>query len=436
MRFESKLDAASSCVIEDDVVDCGLRRAEGIRDCGLQCESDNPKSEIRNPKSAARSRPLRVLFIQTDMRIGGAEMITASIIRRLDRGRFLPELCCLKERGTLGEELAGEIPVHHGLLCGKYDLRVWPRLVRLLRARQIDAVVTVGAGDKMFWGRLAAWRAGVPVILSALHSTGWPDCVGRLNRLLTPVTDSFIAVAESHGRYLVEQTGFPQNKVAVIRNGVDTERFAPQYDVVAVRRELGLGEIDPVVGIVAALRPEKNHELYLEAARRVAAQLPAARFLVVGDGPRRMDLEQMAHNSGLRAKVQFLGARNDVPRLLSAMDVFALTSHVEANPVSILEAMSIGRPVVATNVGSIHEAVVESTTGFLVPPGDAAKLSDRILQLLLAPLLAHSMGIAGRQTVVRHWSLESMVTGYERLIESVYKRKLTVVGRALSVAAS
>jgi glycosyltransferase involved in cell wall biosynthesis len=373
--------------------------------------------------------------MQTDMRIGGAEMITASIIRRLDRERFSPELCCLKERGTLGEELAGEIPVHHGFLSSKYDLRVLPRLTRLLRRRQIDAVVTVGAGDKMFWGRFAAWRARVPVVLSALHSTGWPDCVGRLNRLLTPITDAFIAVADSHGRFLVEHTGFPQNKVAVVRNGVDAERFAPGHDVVAVRRELGLGETDPVIGIVAALRQEKNHELFLEAARRVAAQLPSARFLVVGDGPRRAELERMARDLGLSLKVQFLGARNDVPRVLSAMDVFALTSHVEANPVSILEAMSIGRPVVATNVGSIHEAVIEGKTGFLVPPGDAAKLSDRILQLLHAPLLAHSMGIAGRQTVVRHWSLQSMVAGYERLIESVFARKSSVVSRQSSVAA-
>ena len=90
-------------------------------------------------------------------------------------------------------------------------------------------MVTVGAGDKMFWGRLAARRVGVPVIVSALHSTGWPDGVGRLNRLLTPITDAFIAVAASHGRFLIERTGFPADKVAVIPNGVDTQRFAPVY---------------------------------------------------------------------------------------------------------------------------------------------------------------------------------------------------------------
>ncbi|HEX2474120.1 MAG TPA: glycosyltransferase [Lacipirellulaceae bacterium] len=436
MQFENKFKAASSCAVEDEAFDCGLRHPEGTRDCGLQLDDDNPKSQIANPKSRSAARPLRVMFLQTDMRIGGAEVVTANILRRLDRQRFAPELCCLKQRGALGEELAGEIPVHDNLLSSKYDLRVWPRLTRLLRTRHVDAVVTVGAGDKMFWGRLAAWRAGVPVILSALHSTGWPDRVGRLNRLLTPITDAFIAVAEAHGRFLVQHGRFPERKVTVIRNGVDTDRFAPGHDVIAVRRELGLGETDPVVGIVAALRPEKNHELFLEMARRVVSHLPAARFLVVGEGPRREPLEGMSRELGLQSHVQFLGSRNDVPRLLSAMDVFALTSHVEANPVSILEAMSIGRPVVATNVGSIHEAVSDGKTGFLVPPGDATKFSERILQLLHAPLLGHSMGTAGRQAVLRDWSLGAMVGGYERLIESVFEQKMSVVRRQLSVAAS
>src|SRR4029078_7016337 len=115
--------------------------------------------------------------------------------------RIAPELCCLKTLGTLGEQMASEVPVHHGLLKHKLDVRVLGRLTKLLREREIDAVVTVGAGDKMFWGRLAARRAGVPVVICALHSTGWPDCITWLNRRLTPLTDAFIAVAEKHAKY-------------------------------------------------------------------------------------------------------------------------------------------------------------------------------------------------------------------------------------------
>jgi glycosyltransferase involved in cell wall biosynthesis len=368
-------------------------------------------------------RPLPVMFMLTDMRVGGAEMLTANIIRRLNRMRFTPELCCLKERGPLGEALADEIPVHANLLAGKYDLRVGARLVHLLRRRKIDAVVTVGAGDKMFWGRLAARRAGVPVIISALHSTGWPDGVGRLNRFLTPITDAFIAVAPLHGRFLIEHERFPAGKVSVVPNGVDTVRFAPIADVSSIRDKLGINPTDPVVGIVAALRPEKNHELFLEMARRVCHQLPTARFLVIGDGPRRAELEQLAPRLGLLPNVVFLGSRDDVPELLAAMTVFVLTSHIEANPVSILEAMSAGRPVVATNVGSVCEAVADNITGFLVSAGDVASLTQRVLQLLRDPARCRSMGAAARTAVVERWSIESMVGGYERLIESIYDKK-------------
>ena len=181
----------------------------------------------RETSGAGDRGPLRVLFAITSMPVGGAETLLVNLVRRMDRQRFCPEICCLKEPGPLGDMLAREIPVHSRLLHSKYDVRVMMRLQHLMRRRQIDAVVTVGAGDKMFWGRMAAWRADVPVILSALHSTGWPDGVGRLNRWLTPVTDGFIAVAQQHGRFLIEGERFPPRKVFVIPNGVDTDRFAP-----------------------------------------------------------------------------------------------------------------------------------------------------------------------------------------------------------------
>ena len=160
-------------------------------------------------------------------------------------------------------------------------------------------------------------------------------------------------------------------------------------------------------------------------ASRVVHEIPAARFLIIGEGPCREALEAQTRSLNIEQNVMFLGSRNDIPRLLAAMDVFALTSHIEANPVSILEAMSVAKPVVATNVGSIHEAVAEGQTGFLVSPGDAFQLTDRILRLLNDPLRAQAMGAAARAAVVERWSIESMVEGYEQLIESVYDRKVS-----------
>jgi glycosyltransferase involved in cell wall biosynthesis len=371
----------------------------------------------------AERGPLRVMFLTTSMPVGGAETLLVNLIRRLDRARFAPELCCLKERGPLGETLAREVPTHARLLSHKWDVRVLTRLTRLFQRRQVDAVITVGAGDKMFWGRLAARLAEVPVVAAALHSTGWPDGVGRLNRLLTPITDVFIGVAAAHGEHLVKNEGFPADKVRVIPNGVDTDRFAPLANRTSTREALGLCPADPVVGIVAALRPEKNHGLFLRAAKRVRDQLPQARFVIVGDGPERPALENLARELGLAGAVHFLGGRDDIPAVLAALDLFALTSDNEANPVSILEAMAMGKPVVATGVGSVAESVVEGQTGYLVEPGRVEPMAARWLELLDDPLKARAFGEAGRQRVVERGSLQAMVAGYEQLIETIYRRK-------------
>jgi glycosyltransferase involved in cell wall biosynthesis len=143
----------------------------------------------------------------------------------------------------------------------------------------------------------------------------------------------------------------------------------------------------------------------------------------VGDGLRREPLEALARELKIADRVRFLGSRGDVPRILSASDVFMLTSLNEANPVSILEAMSVGKPVVATDVGSIHEVVVDGHNGFLVPTGDADQLAGRTLELLTDPLRCQAMGAAARKTVVDSWSVHNMVYHYERLIASIYARK-------------
>lgn len=374
-------------------------------------------------------RPLRVMFVHTFMPVGGAETLLVNLIRRLDRDRFIPEVCCLKFPGPLGEVIGEEVALFSHLLRGKYDLRVLPKLTRLLKRRKIDAVVTVGAGDRMFWGRLAAKAAGVPVILTALHSTGWPDVVGRLNRMLTPITDGFIGVAKEHGRYLREVERFPAKKVFVIPNGVDVNRFQPRAADPKLRAKLGLAESAPVVGIVAALRPEKNHQQFLRAAAKVRAAVPAARFLIVGDGETRPELEQLCQELGLTDAVIFAGTRSDVPELLSLMDVVVLTSHMEANPVTILEAMACGKPFVAPRVGSIPETIVEGETGYLTAPGSDDETAAALLDILRSPEKTVAMGEAARRRAVEHYSLECMVDGYQDLITWLYLQKRPQEGR-------
>jgi glycosyltransferase involved in cell wall biosynthesis len=369
--------------------------------------------------------PLQIQFVITSLEVGGAETLLLNLIKRLNRDYFAPQVVCLKEGGPMASAFAHEAPLHCNMLRNKWDWRVASRLKKLFVDQGTQVVITVGAGDKMFWGRLAARLAGVKVICSALHSTGWPDGIGRLNRWLTPITDGFIAVARPHAEHLVAHERFPQERVFVIPNGVDTQRFQPVSVLrKKIRDELQLGGDSRLVGIVAALRPEKNHRQFIDAAYEIHRQLPNTQFLIIGDGPERATIESYTLSRGLGRVVRMLGNRNDTQRLLPALDVFCLTSLNEANPVSIMEALACGVPVVAPDVGSISETVIPEQTGILTRPGDAAETADAVIRLLGNPILAHSLGGAGRAHIQSQWSLDTMVGGYEHLMRSLYIRKV------------
>ena len=365
--------------------------------------------------------PLRIQFVLTSLPVGGAETLLLSLIRRMDRQSFAPEVVCLKDPGAMGDEVASEVPLHANLLKSKWDTRVVGRLINLFKQREADVVVTIGAGDKMFWGRLAAKLAGVPVICSALHSTGWPDGIGTLNRWLTPITHAFIAVAKPHAEFLVTNEKLPRERVFLVPNGVDTDRFRPNHARRAqVRDELQIPLTSQVIGIVAALREEKNHSQFVDAAQEVHRHFPTAHFVIVGEGPERSAIEDRIHAAGLMKSFHCLGSRGDTERLLAAMDIFCLTSRNEANPVSILEALACGVPAVAPDVGSISQTVIHRKTGLLTEAGSATSTGDALLQLLGNPAFASGMGLAGRQLVRSDWSLDAMVSGYEHLLRRLY----------------
>ncbi len=406
------------------IVDHDSARAESMYE--LDFESLGSSSKVINPNQihSKKTKPIRTAFLLTSMPVGGAETLLVNLVRGFDSDKILPQIVCLKERGPLGEELAAEFSVASRFIASKWDFRVIERLRQHFVREKIEAVVTVGAGDKMFWGRIAAKLARVPVICSALHSTGWPDGVGKANRYLTKITDAFIAVAQSHGKFLVDFERFPQSKVAVIPNGINTERFCPDLQTRSrVRRELNLPATAPVIGIVAALRPEKNHEMFIDVAARVQRVVRDSQFLIIGDGPERVKIEAAIEKHSLQYQVQMLGNRSDTHRLLTAIDVFALTSHNEANPVSILEALSTEVPVVSTRVGSIAETVIDGETGYCVEPGDAEAMAVRIQELILDSKKHTTIGEQGRQRVQKYGSMQSMVVGYEELISRIYQSK-------------
>ena len=374
--------------------------------------------------SSPTQRPLRTMFVITSMPVGGAETLLVNLMDRFDPKRIEPAVVCLKEPGQLGEEISPRHEVLSHVLGSKWDLTVLPRLSKMMKDWRADAVITVGAGDKMFWGRLAAWQAGVPVVCSALHSTGWPDGVGRLNRMLTRITDGFIAVADHHGVHLSKHEGFPIDRVHIIRNGIDCNRFVPDdASRLALRHELRIGENAKLVGIVAALRPEKNHAMFVDVAKQVCEARDDVHFVIVGDGPQRGVVETLISEFHLQDRVHLLGTRMDTSKIVAALDLFLLCSHNEASPVSILEALACCVPVVSTRVGSVAESVVEGKTGYLVDTDDRESMTRHVLALLNDQKQRESMGQAGRKLVLATGSLDSMVEGYSTLIEWIYQSK-------------
>ncbi len=375
------------------------------------------------------SGPIGVLFVNTDLRVGGQERVLIEVLRGLDRGRVRPVVACLKEEGELGPQVrAAGVPLYANLLSHKLDLRVLPRLIGLVRRERIEVVCTIGSGDKMFWGRLAGKLGGAKGLVCEIHKT--LDAQGRrviepMNRLLTPITDAFIAVAHGAADYLEQHEGVPRRKLVVIANGVDVERFAGAGRA-EMRAELRLADDEVALVHVAVFRPEKGHTVLLRALRRVLDRGTRMRLLLVGDGPERDTIERTVAELALRDAVTLLGKRGDVERVLAAGDLVVLSSfdRVETFPMSLLEGMASGLPVVATRVGSVAEMVSEGENGFLVAPGDDAAFAEALSLLAEDPSLRLKFGKRSQERVRSEFPREKMVKERQALFEKVAKRVL------------
>jgi glycosyltransferase involved in cell wall biosynthesis len=368
-------------------------------------------------------RPIRILFVVPDLRIGGAERHVTTLLPRMDPARFSPSVVCLGEEGALFDALPGAGVEARALhLTKRQALTALRALVEIMRRSRPDVVVVRGYNAEML-GRIAARIAGVPHSIMWVHNIGDARPRGWIrraaDRVLDRCTSAYFGVAEAQRPYLVDDLRYPADKIRIIHNGVDVAEYAPEHDRSALG-EFGFGAGDVVVGAVAALRPEKDHVTLLRAARTVIVANPRARFLIVGDGPMRARLEELSADLGLTGSVVFTGFRTDIARLLAAIDVFVLSSvTVECFPISLLEAMACARPAVCTAVGGVSEMIVDGETGYLVPPRDPGQLADRLHDLLTDPARRRRMGSAARARAWNEFSIEGSVAAAQSAIEEV-----------------
>jgi glycosyltransferase involved in cell wall biosynthesis len=244
----------------------------------------------------------------------------------------------------------------------------------------------------------------------------------RVNRLLSPLGTAWVAVAHGQKEYLLREKGIPAARLRVIPNGIDPSPFRAAHGRDAVRAAWGFPPGARVAGILAALRPEKDHKTFLLAARFVADELPEARFVLVGDGPRREDLAREIAVLDLAERAVLAGPRHDVPAVLSAFDVSVLCStDVETFPLAFLESMATGLPLIGTRVGGLPEMIAEGRNGMLVRPRDPRGLADAMLALLRDPDLARRYGEESRRRVEEEFSLERMVRAWEDLFTDLLR---------------
>ena len=364
--------------------------------------------------------PVNVLYVHGVTEVGGAERDLLTLLAHLDRARFCP-LVALPDRGPLFDLLSAQgvevvltpIPPWRKLkailLRGPALFKLWG----LIRSRR---VALVHVND--FWyiplaQRAAAW-SGVP---SVAHVRGVIE--PRRVRQYRMVTVNRLLTVSDHIRETALRAGLSPEHVQTCYSGIDLDSVPKRADGARLRCQHGFDTRTVVVGTVANLFPHKGSDHLIRALSLARPEMPGLACLIVGGGDAayRTELDTLTRNLGLTDRVVFAGFQRDVYSYLAAMDLFVLSSIREGLGIAILEAMAMGRPVVATKVGGVPEVVEDGVTGLLVPPADSASLAGAIVTLAKSPDLRRAMGNAGARRVHEHFHVAKMT----RQIEAVYE---------------
>jgi L-malate glycosyltransferase len=374
---------------------------------------------------------IRLMKFVTLFAIGGTERQVVNIAKGLDPGRFDLQFGCLHRVGEfLAECDAQSWPIAEyktRRLYGYATLKKQMAFGRSLRRQGIQILHTYGFYPNVFAIPTARF-AGVPVIIGSVRDIGdiWTPWQHRVQKVCLRLADHIIVNAEAIKRDLLNR-GYRTERLTVIPNGIDCERFLVPHTGQTVRRELNIPPDAPVVGVLARLTRIKGHEYFIRAAALIAARVPQVRLLIVGDTnvnkEYRAELKQLTMKLGLQDRVIFTGFRLDVSELLPVLSVSVLPSlGLEGLSNSLLESMAAGLPVVATRVGGSPEIVEDGVCGLLVPPADAEALAGAICRLLEDKALANRLGQAARQRVLSCYSLDQAVATTERLYHELLRR--------------
>ena len=356
---------------------------------------------------------MKIVHVETGCHLYGGALQVQYLMQGLAALGHDNVLLC-DARSPLAQAAAGVARVHAFEVSGDLDLRLAGRLWRLLRRERPDLLHLHSRRGADVMGGVAGRLAGVPVLLSRRVDNREPRALVPLKYALF---DHVIAISRGIVAAL-EVDGVAPGRISCVPSAVDTSVYRPQRDRAWFAHAFGIAPGTPVIGMVAQLIPRKGHRHLLAALPALWARHPDARVLLLGKGPLEAQLAADIAARGWQQRVQLLGFRDDLPRLLPCLDVLAHPADMEGLGVSLLQAAACGVPLVASAVGGIPEVVRDN--GFLVPPGDPAALATALTGVLDDLAAAARMGAHGRWRVEQQFSLSAMVAGnlavYQRLL--------------------
>lgn len=365
---------------------------------------------------------MRIIFIINNLCIGGAEKFLLSMSKSLKKRGFKILIFSLFKNNTLKSEFeeAG-IKVKYFQMSKKSVLG-FIKLIYSIRSECPDIVHT-HLDDSHIYGCIAAKIAGIPAIISTIHSTGWWLFRGGIrqrmrrfvDRFASVLCDKIIAVSSHVSEDLIKYGRIRKEKMNIIRNGIILQKNIVKFST--------SNKKIPIIATVGRLVKEKGIVYFLHAAKDIIVCNKKVKFWIIGDGYLRKDLEKISESMGLFSYVDFLGFRNDVYKLLSHIDIFILSSLSEGLPISLLEAMYMGKPVVVTKISGITEVVIHNHNGIIVEPKNPQEIASACLHLLNFPKKAREIGYNAQKTVKEKFDIEQNVDKTIALYKNVLKRK-------------
>lgn len=373
------------------------------------------------PAEAPPGRPLRVLQISHDLKPGGLQRVVIDLAQGLRRLGHDAHICSLRGPGPLSAEIrARGIPLWEMPWPERgADRRMFLKVTRLLRERGYDVVHTHNT-QPFLDGGLAALLARVPVRIHTDHARPFPDKLRymAMERLMSLAYDKVVGVSEHTAAELHRFEGISRRKLAVIPNGIDGEWYRAESgraDRARLRAEAGLGRFRNVFGLGARLESQKGIAFLIEAMPAILARHPDSALALAGSGSLEGELREKARALGVADHVRFLGSYPQLLRFYPLLDFLVLPSLWEGLPLCILEAMSLGLPIIATAVGGVGDALQDGRTARLVPAADADALARAVIGFLDAPEAARELGRAARRAFEERHDAAVMVRGYLEL---------------------